>query len=536
MSLAPPSFPPPPPPTGTLSWPPPPPPPGWPGPPPPGPPPPFPFEGGPSPPLPPNLAALGTALPLFSSYAVIWCAVLWWDTLATLPLEYRFIWRGSKWSWLKVVFLVNRYWTPLCMLLEVLMLKLTIAPELCQQIAVFHPAAATVTIIACGAILAVRLYALWDRSSRILTLLLVLLTVELAVMVGVTTRSQPVIIPPQFRDEVHFYGCSVRQDHGLAPLFWAVGLAYEAICLALLVYRVAELRRRSGRLPILKILLRHGVFYFVVVFASGFINILFFAQPNEAYQVFNAPGTIALMSLMSSRLVLSLHASKDKLTLSTHSPVIGLSSPPPPFSPPIRPVDHGYLDKSVNGLAFSAQATPPVAPTFVELHVMGSTYTPSTKESPGRSGQPDHLDLEPGSSSPPGALHFVDLPSRPSLTHPTSSSSLVHQYHASSPPRASPDRHSCEQRSSLPKPGILSSLRRSPSLSTSPTPSPRDSKTGRSGGKGIPRSASFENRIVVKQETTVSVGYIDVKEEEEARRAKGDGEKGRREGVWIGEA
>ncbi|GAA5930089.1 DUF6533 domain-containing protein [Sporobolomyces koalae] len=55
---------------------------------------------------------------------VVWTAILAWDWLATLPSEYRTIWR-RQWSLLKVVFLLNRYGT---LLLEIASAAIILAP------------------------------------------------------------------------------------------------------------------------------------------------------------------------------------------------------------------------------------------------------------------------------------------------------------------------------------------------------------------------------------------------------------------------
>ncbi|GAA5989030.1 hypothetical protein JCM11641_002302, partial [Rhodosporidiobolus odoratus] len=118
---------------------------------------------------------MSNAFSIFSVYAIVWLAIVVWDTLATFSLEYRFVWK-SRWSFLKIAFLfkyvrvtrsLSRYWTPICMLLEVIMVKARVPADLCQHIAVFHPAGALVTII-----------------------LVLLILIELAAMVAVTTQSE----------------------------------------------------------------------------------------------------------------------------------------------------------------------------------------------------------------------------------------------------------------------------------------------------------------------------------------------------------
>jgi len=41
-------------------------------------------------------------------YVIVWTALLYWDWLALIPLEYKYIWK-ARWTWLKLIFLLNRY-------------------------------------------------------------------------------------------------------------------------------------------------------------------------------------------------------------------------------------------------------------------------------------------------------------------------------------------------------------------------------------------------------------------------------------------
>jgi hypothetical protein len=44
------------------------------------------------------------------SFIIVWTAILYWDWLATLPLEVPYIWR-AKTTPLKIIFLLQRYGT-----------------------------------------------------------------------------------------------------------------------------------------------------------------------------------------------------------------------------------------------------------------------------------------------------------------------------------------------------------------------------------------------------------------------------------------
>ncbi|BGP20300.1 hypothetical protein JCM10213_002071 [Rhodosporidiobolus nylandii] len=459
----------------------------------------LPLDGNGVPILPHELKDLKDALPIFKAYAMFWLGIILWDTLSTFPVEYRFVWK-SNWSILKACYLLNRYWTPIAIFFDVLMINSHVSPSLCTHVARFFPASAMVTILACGSILSIRLYALWERSRTILATLLTLLLAELALMLVGTIRSEAaVVIPPPFVEAVGFHGCLAQQTHGLALLYWAVSLAFETIALTLLVWRIIVLKNRSGSLPILRILLRHGVFYFIIVFVAGVVNIGFFAQPRVAYQAFNAIGALALMSLMASRLVLALHDSKDKLTLSSHTPTPGGSGPRLSSRAPTahsRPNTARSAPLPKPGPPFTWY---PPTPSAVELsNLSGSTLggespsvSPARKRGAGanlpRSSTDD--DLEKGGLS----LHWVELPSRPPPSH-TQSATYRHERAVSALDRRGQTTSQLDEDDERPTSWSDRILSRNGS--------------GRNSAPDVPQSASFECGIVVRQETTVTVSGV----------------------------
>ncbi|GAA5983989.1 hypothetical protein JCM11641_001418 [Rhodosporidiobolus odoratus] len=308
------------------------------------------------------------------------------------------------------------------------------------------------------------------------------------------------VIPPQYLDAVGFYGCTVHQPLGLAPLYWGASLTFETIALALLVYRIFELRRQSGSLPILNVLLRHGAFYFMVVFVAGLVNIL----------------------MSASRLVLSLHASKDKLTLSTHA---ALSRQSLHLAHSFSPREPTNFDKI--GDAFSAHATAPLHTELSDLS--GSTIL----DDPISAVPGSPVDEKDGSTLTRTStrIRYAELPTRPAPSHPHSPLHL--NPYALSSSRGNPRRPSTAPSRLEPRP------RPAPAPRPPSTPFPaqprsrfflRGSNSSSSNGAALPRSVSFEDLTRVQQETTVTVEQIAVADAD----LQGGGlDKGRE--VWTGE-
>ncbi|GAA6021552.1 hypothetical protein JCM10207_005065 [Rhodosporidiobolus poonsookiae] len=498
-------------------------------------------------PLPPELAQLAGILPAFTIFTCVWLGIYIWDTMATFPLEYRCVLR-AKMSAVKAAYLVNRYWTLILLALEVVVLTGAFTPDTCSTLAFVRPVGQIVTVVACSAILAIRLWALWDRNRVIFASMLLLISAQLGVMLGIVTQGHALILPPEIADAMDFRGCLFVQKDGYG-VAWATTLFFETIALSLLVYRIVVLRHRNGHSPILCILLRHGVGYFAVVFVSGLVNLIFFALaddsvgPSPPYQAFNVPATIAIMSLMSSRLVLDLHRSKKKLNLSSAGPQsCGRPTTASPLSPPLYG-QHIPIARPSNPLAFSTAQPCSGGHVAIELGCFsGTTYhgdhvvpcridtshkKPSSRFDDAREeGGEEDLSF-PLTIAASSSLH-PSTPTTPPVLSVFPCEATSFAYNATSPctpPSAPPPAATrfpsttyTVARPSSPTAWARRSLGRSP-------PS---AQSGRK--KDVPRSPSVEGAILVQRETTVAVSDVPVRDRESRGPGMGKGD------IWTGQA
>ncbi|GAA6059191.1 hypothetical protein JCM10212_005536 [Sporobolomyces blumeae] len=67
------------------------------------------------------------------SYLAVWAAVQLWDILATMPDERRYIW-NSRWTMLRVVYMLNRYGVAVLYLFVVASILTPMSPDLCARI------------------------------------------------------------------------------------------------------------------------------------------------------------------------------------------------------------------------------------------------------------------------------------------------------------------------------------------------------------------------------------------------------------------
>ncbi|GAA6060134.1 hypothetical protein JCM10212_001431 [Sporobolomyces blumeae] len=252
---------------------------------------------------------------IMKQLVIVWFTVLLWDTISTFPSEYKYIWKASseaKWTPLKLAFLINRYWTVCAQASTALLLLAPIAPSTCNKIFWGFATDGISIMFFCDCIVAIRVYAVYERSRKILVVLATMLFLDLGMMIGAASQLRPVVYPPQVLAALDFKGCAAAIPNSefswlISILYWSPPLLFNGIALGLILNRNLELSKQGGRVPILQRMLRDGLFFFLVIMAANLINVVFAAQSNLAQKNYNVPAALTLTSLMASRLVLSLH-------------------------------------------------------------------------------------------------------------------------------------------------------------------------------------------------------------------------------------
>ncbi|OCH89206.1 hypothetical protein OBBRIDRAFT_732962, partial [Obba rivulosa] len=101
-------------------------------------------------------------------------AILCYDYCLTFSLELERFWKSFTLSWASALFIANRY-LPLLSLVPILMSYFREFSEsvslTCQNLQLFHAFFLIITQSIVGALLGIRIYALYNRSRRILALL-----------------------------------------------------------------------------------------------------------------------------------------------------------------------------------------------------------------------------------------------------------------------------------------------------------------------------------------------------------------------------
>ncbi|KAK0200907.1 hypothetical protein DFS33DRAFT_1087699 [Desarmillaria ectypa] len=261
------------------------------------------------------------------------CAALFlFDFCLTFDDELWFIWKPRRITLTSVSFLLSRYpvlATTILILLPSYTIQEGNETVLLSQIAIVLR---LTSIVSSEFILAVRTWAIWEKSSRILIILavfsvvgrprlfrenprLILLAkaavVPAAVVIAKDVSSSEVDPTYAAYPECRVLISSVR-DAYVVP--YVLTIVYEGVTLSLSLIRITRWRRRIPeivRAPLLDTLWRDGVFYFSWTLMLGFLNIALAVQSTSSQvRVGGSQLQAIIHSILSCRIVLHLAGSK----------------------------------------------------------------------------------------------------------------------------------------------------------------------------------------------------------------------------------
>ncbi|KAI1793631.1 hypothetical protein LXA43DRAFT_1121702 [Ganoderma leucocontextum] len=253
--------------------------------------------------------------------------LLIYDYLITFDLEVDVIWRQSKRSPLCWLYLFNRIFPLVWLVLDLIPFgpkgivssKVRLWASLCIIYLAIDDFVIVVSTFAVQVILQLRVYALYQKSSRVRLFLICGCLLEVAVMaifIGITLaniKRLPVISTPT--------GCYYTGIFSISAIFWLPALVYEPVLCLMVLWEAREedwLDRfwrvrtttpdsdkeiRSGRL--VKAFARDSLIYFVGVFIELVVNTVIWSHYNRYINIV-VPWAGALPSILGSRLFLRM--------------------------------------------------------------------------------------------------------------------------------------------------------------------------------------------------------------------------------------
>ncbi|KAG1881218.1 hypothetical protein F4604DRAFT_1747128 [Suillus subluteus] len=229
--------------------------------------------------------------------------------MATITDEITFIWCRPK-ALSAILFLVNRY---VALLGNVYMLSVYLLPssdESCQKYLMSRDLLFFVQQILVCLILTIRTYALYCRSKRLLTWMIIIIFAFGGVTAG-TFGLHSSIVMPGF---THCYE-SYSEEIAISPgLGWVTLLVYELLIFVLTICRICKTRGLSlatSRRNMLDIIFQDGAMYFAVMTLANLPNILTYYCGSNTTRGSLATFTSCMSVTLISRLMLNLHKSVD---------------------------------------------------------------------------------------------------------------------------------------------------------------------------------------------------------------------------------
>ncbi|GAA5958648.1 hypothetical protein JCM3765_006707 [Sporobolomyces pararoseus] len=250
-------------------------------------------------------------------WLVGWTAVLLWDNIITISAAHRYLMKAKR-TPMKGLYILNRYGTVIFQSLCMMMVVLAVPMNLCRSIFWFQ----------CFALV------------YVITLLF-MLAVEIGLLVGTVSQLRPLVLTPGASIILDFQGCvavaASPVTRKLSIIFWSTTLAFNTIIFGLTMWKSTSITKRIGQhVTIYKRFLKAGILYYSVILASNLACVIFYSlQTKKPLQTFNTPASVVLVSLMSSRLIVSLWSENYRSSRLSIDSFVTYNHHPPPasFSP-----------------------------------------------------------------------------------------------------------------------------------------------------------------------------------------------------------
>ncbi|KAH9961866.1 hypothetical protein BGW80DRAFT_1357351 [Lactifluus volemus] len=241
-------------------------------------------------------------------------AILYYEYALTLPREIQYLWPPhNKQGWFTTACLLNRYLAVIGHLPTVVSYFLSGSPTLCDDLHTFRKTLVVNMQIIAGLLCLVRVYALYSRSRRILSLLL---TIGFGAIINASVM---LVIAPRVGGEEILVISDIRGCNQFTPfigglygaLAWSGVLIFDSVVFSLTLYKALSVGRGVW---LLDLIVRDGALYFSVLFIMNLINILMLWCSPPLLKNSTATLTSVLSTTLVSRLVLNLREQDSSIS------------------------------------------------------------------------------------------------------------------------------------------------------------------------------------------------------------------------------
>jgi len=252
--------------------------------------------------LPPSVLLSYEELQAWKYYFAATYVVLLYDWLITFDVELERIWKRQR-NVFTILWVLIRY-------LPILMYTFAVyatfqtswSENMCMQYHTLPTGFVITCVVVAHLIFTLRTYALYGRAKRILQLFIPLLLIELGVMIFTAFNETIVTLPPG-------QGCLPGSPNRISGILtWAVPCAFDCVVFGFTIVKTVSHIRNNVNAPVINVLLRDGVIYFVILLVAYLLNILLFSLGSPGIKDINAGFSAMITIIMTCRLILNLRA------------------------------------------------------------------------------------------------------------------------------------------------------------------------------------------------------------------------------------
>lgn len=249
---------------------------------------------------------------LVTYFDVAGATMFLYDYLLTLGMEVELVW-SSKGTFMKVLYFAQRYLpfvdaVALCLLNQ---LSTAIDPRACKMVEKARGLLMITGISLSELVLTLRVWAVWERSSRVglaLSILFFLAVSSNFVVSGFFLGSL------KFADRPYptFQGCFITSASRVVYMNWVLLMVYEAAILVLMVIPGISAYRIAGDTALHTVVYRDGVLIYIYLFALSTINVIVSISLPHIYLDILWSVERCLHSMLTSRVLLDIRAYGSK--------------------------------------------------------------------------------------------------------------------------------------------------------------------------------------------------------------------------------
>jgi len=251
-------------------------------------------------------------------------SIIVFDHVVTLDLEVDLIWRSS-WSFGKVLFIINRYYTLFSAVFNnYSFFSTSLSDSFCRKFFHWQGWTGLVACVLAEIILQMRLYALYSLNKKILALMVTSFIVTSTmsgiimgrVLASITATARPfAFLRLEPLSDVVF--CDPSNISSRFFTFWIPMLANECLLCFLALVRGCQTFRSGGTLfrssrRLVGILIRDSVLYFIVIMSTYLTCLLVWILGRQTLLEVPIGFSVAMSCVLANRIILNVRAANKK--------------------------------------------------------------------------------------------------------------------------------------------------------------------------------------------------------------------------------